>query len=123
MPERSPYRIELAEPAARDFDEIIDWTLASFGEDATIRYADLIAKALEDSESDPLRVGSQSRPELPAGVLVYHLALSRDRARSGLGIVKNPRHFVVYQVRAPLVVVLRLLHDAQDLPRHIPDPD
>jgi toxin ParE1/3/4 len=36
------------------------------------------------------------------------------------GIVRNPRHFIVYRRRTPdLVTVLRVLHDAMDLARHL----
>jgi toxin ParE1/3/4 len=74
---------------------------------------------VDDIADDPERPGSRARPDLPGGVRIYHLASSRDRAASGYGVVKQPRHFIVYQVRGRRVRVVRVLHDATDLKRHL----
>ena len=101
--------------------DIMHWSLKEFGEDAALRYDALMTQALRDVADDPERPGSQQRPELAEGVLIYHLRFSRDRARSALGIVKQPRHFVVYRRRDRTIDVLRVLHDARDLQRHVPE--
>jgi len=37
-------------------------------------------------------------------------------------VVKKPRHFLVYRRRGEEVIdVVRVLHDARDLERHLPD--
>jgi hypothetical protein len=51
----------------------------------------------------------------PGGIRTYHLTHSRDRARSSLGIVKTPRHLLLYCLEGRLVQVLRFVHDEQDL--------
>lgn len=86
----------------------------------SLRYNSSMTQALRDIAEEPERPGSQQRPELGAGVLVYHLRFSRDRAGSEPGRVKVPRHFLVYRRQNGLIEVLRVLHDARDLERHVP---
>jgi toxin ParE1/3/4 len=93
-----------------------------FGERAAARYRDLLKQALRDIAADPERPGSKERPDLARGVRTYHLFFSRDRARGDLGVVKKPRHFLVYRRRGEAVIdVVRVLHDARDLERHLPE--
>jgi toxin ParE1/3/4 len=95
--------------------------LREFAEDAALRYDALLTEALADIGDDPERPGSQQRPELAKGVLAYHLSFSRDRARSALGVVHRPRHFLIYRRQGHVIEVLRVLHDARDLRRHLPE--
>ena len=90
-----------------------------FGRDAAKRYEGLIIQALRDLEADMERPGSQDRSDLQDGVRSYHLSLSRDRARTALAIVQNPRHFIIYRGREGQGEVLRILHDGRDLQRHL----
>ena len=53
------------------------------------------------------------------GSRAYHLSFSRGRA--GRPGVKEPRQYLVYRHRENMVEVARLLHDALDLERHIPE--
>lgn len=117
------FRARFSEQALRDFEGITAWTLSRFGEDALLRYEDLILQAIHDLEEDPFRVGSKAPQGLPDGVRTYHLTYSRGRARSSLAIVKNPRHLLLHRFEGRLVQVLRLLHDEQDLGRHISELD
>lgn len=81
----------------------------------------LIRQALLDVEADPERPGSKERPEIMIkGARTYHLSLSRSRV-SGQP-VKEPRHFLLYRRRADGVIeVARVLDDARDLQRHLPE--
>ena len=101
----------------------MNWSLREFGEKAALRYDALMARVLTDIAADPELPGAQHRSALAEGVLVYHLRFSRDRARTALGIVRNPRHFVVYRRRdqTNIIEVLRVLHDGRDLARHVPE--
>jgi toxin ParE1/3/4 len=74
------------------------WSHERFGERAAARYQDLLKQALRDIAADPERPGSRERPELARGVRTFHLSLSRGRARGEFGIVRKPRHFLVYRV-------------------------
>jgi len=112
--------LELTEAARADVAQILRLSAADFGEAARSRYAALIATAFADLLSDPLRPNSIDRPELAAGVRTYRLRHGRRRAAGRLGAVRTPRHLIVYQTPEPdLVVVLRVLHDAMELERHL----
>jgi len=115
-----PLQIILAPAAERDVRETLRWSRERFGERAAARYRNLLKQALRDIAADPERPGSQERPDLAPGIRVYHLFFSRDRARGSLGIVRTPRHFLVYRRRETVIDVVRVLHDARDLERHMP---
>lgn len=115
------FHLIVSDVAARDIETILEWTVENFGLDAELRYRRLITQALRDIEEEPNRLESRRLPGLPSATLSYHLYFSRERARSELGWVRRPRHSVLYQVRGPVVVVLRLLHDEQDRSRKIRD--
>ena len=59
--------------------DILEWSDTHFGEDAAIRYAELTTQALRDIEADPLRPNARHLTELQPGLLIYHLANSRNR--------------------------------------------
>jgi toxin ParE1/3/4 len=114
-------RVVLAPSARSDIREALKWSRERFGERAAVRYRDLVKQALRDIVADPERPGSQERPDLARGIRTYHLFFSRERAKAGLGMVKTPRHFLIYRLRDESVIdVVRVLHDARDLERHLP---
>ena len=101
--------------------DVLDWSLEKFGLRATKRYRILLKKAFVDIAEDPERPGAQGRPELGKDIFAYHIRFSRERAQSGLGIVGNPRHFVVYRAgkNKNVIEIIRILHDGRDLARHV----
>jgi toxin ParE1/3/4 len=105
--------------ARRDIAAIVRRSVQEFGEAASLRYSALIRQALFDIEADPERVGSRERPEIMIeGARTYHISLSRV---IGLG-VKEPRHLLLYRRHDDGVIeVARILHDARDLQRHLPE--
>ncbi len=115
-------RYRLSDAAQADVIDILAWTHEQFGEAARLRYESLIVAALRDVATQPARPGSVARPELGAGVRSWHLRLSRDRVGTGAGVVRRPRHFLVYRFEPALLVVGRVLHDAMEMARHL-DPD
>ncbi len=115
-------RYRLSDAAQADVIDILAWTQAQFGEAARLRYESLIVAALRDVATQPGRAGSIERPEFGAGVRSWHLRLSRDHVATGAGVVRRPRHFLIYRVEPPLLVVGRVLHDAMELARHL-DPE
>ena len=117
---RAKYGIRVTRTAGRDIVAVTNWSLKEFGEDADLRYDALITQALTDIGDDPERAGSRQRFELAKGVLIYHLRFSRDRAKSVLGVVHHPRHFVIYRRQEHLIEILRVLHDTRELQRHMP---
>ena len=118
---RAGLKVVLAPSARRDIREALQWSEDRFGTRAAARYRALLKQALRDIASDPERPGSTERPELSSGARTYHLRFSRERARAG-GVVKNPRHFLLYRRRDEgTIEVARILHDARDLERHLPE--
>jgi toxin ParE1/3/4 len=112
-------RYRLSAAAQADILEILGWSEDQFGEPARLRYERLIVAALRDVATRPERPGSLERPELGPGVRSWHLRLSRDRTSARSGVVRNPRHFIVYRIEPDLLVVGRVLHDAMELVRHM----
>lgn len=120
MTKRPRLQVHVTGPAKRDIAAIVRWSFREFGEAAALRYEVLILQALCDIGEEPERQGSKERPEIMIeGARVYHLSFSRSRvSRSG---VKEPRHFVLYRRRGDVIDVARILHDARDLERHLPE--
>jgi len=52
------------------------------------------------------------------GARTYHLSLSRSRLPGA--VVKEPRHFILFRRSGEVIEVARILHDASDLERHLP---
>lgn len=120
MPNPRPQFI-LAPAARRDIRAALKWSEEKFGSRAAQRYRALLKQALRDIMADPERPGSMQRPELSAGARTYHLRFSRGRARAS-GAVNNPRHFLIYRRSDEgIIEVARVLHDARDLERHLPE--
>jgi toxin ParE1/3/4 len=114
-------RLRITAPAGRDIAAALRWSTERFGVSGRRRYEILIATALRDIAQGSHRPAATERPDLGQGVQVYHLRHSRDRARTADGVVRTPRHFIVFRSTLPDVVVLRVLHDSMDLSRHLED--
>lgn len=113
--------LRLSASAEADIVSLLAWTASRFGEMARRRYEVLLATALRDVAADPERPGSAARPELGLGVRSYHLFHSRERARGPDGMVRRPRHFLLYRPTNPDVIGIgRVLHDAMEVGRHLP---
>ena len=110
----SRWAVRLAAAAEADFKEILRWTVDQFGETQARSYAETIAAALSDLAAGPTVAGARRRDDILEGIFTLHVA---RKGRKG-------RHFVMFRVaRAPdreVIEVLRLLHDARDLQRHLP---
>jgi toxin ParE1/3/4 len=74
---------------------------------------------LKDGASDPERPGSFNRPEIIEGARTYHLRFSRENVTGDR--VEVPWHLLLYRRRNNAIEVARVLHDAQDLKRHLPE--
>jgi toxin ParE1/3/4 len=77
---------------------------------------------LRDIAADPGCPGSLARPEFGANVRSYHLRHSRKRAHTPFGLVRQPRHLLLYRLQRPdLVGIGRVLHDTMEIERHLPN--
>ncbi len=87
--------LRLTAQAQADISDILDWTGQHFGDAAQDRYEQLLSRALEGLEEDPLR-----------------------HSKADIGVA-HPRHLIVYQLQQGDVVnIVRILHDAMDFERH-----
>jgi len=112
------YTLRPTHVARQDLIDIRRYTRRTYGARQANAYDALIRQAFKDIAADPFRPGSRERPEIGAGVRSYHISLSRERAGSR---IKAPRHFVLYYLPSDSeIAVSRVIHDARDLPRHIP---
>ena len=107
------WQVRLAATVEADFDEIVQWTAARFGKRQANLYAETLLAALDALKEGPLLPGVKTRDDLFTGVFTLHAA------RSG----RKARHIIVFRVDphgdGEVLQVLRILHDAMDLPRHL----
>jgi toxin ParE1/3/4 len=107
------WRVRLASAAEADFDQILQWTAERFGKDQADVYAETLLAALDALKEGPAVAGAKARDDLSKGVLALHAA------RSG----RKARHIILFRAETSpgkgTIQVLRILHDAMDLPRHI----
>lgn len=106
------WTVRLSTAAEADFEHIIQWTSEHFDDAQAIVYAETLSLALAALTEGPAIVGAKARDEILKGLFSLHVA------RQG----RRGRHFIMFRL-APrgsgnVIEVLRLLHDAMDLPRH-----
>jgi len=111
------WTVRLTAAAEADFEEILRWTVERFSEAQARIYADTVSAALTDLTAGPAVLGAKKRDDILKGIFTLHVA------RNG----RKGRHFALCRVgRAPdrdVIDVLRILHDAMDLQRHLPPAD
>jgi toxin ParE1/3/4 len=110
---RDSWRVRLTAAAETDFNRILRETAERFGERQATHYAETLLAALDALHQGPRAPGARPRDELAKGVFTLHVARAGRRAR----------HLVVFRIEpghgGKFVQVLRILHDAMDLPRHV----
>lgn len=111
-------RVRLAARAKREIGGILRSTLKDFGSAALDRYRLLFEAALRDLGDDAERPGVVSGP-LADGARLYHLRHSKGHAFGEP--VGRPRHLIAFKVDGDTVRVMRVLHDAMDLPARLTD--
>lgn len=110
-----PLRLSIA--AERDLRIIFADSEERFGVQAAARYRRLVSAALRDLRENDERAGVKT---LETGARIYHLRFSRRRLRRGASIAL-PRHLLAFRIVDDRIIVLRVLHDAMDLPEHLKD--
>jgi toxin ParE1/3/4 len=108
-----PWSVRLTARATADYGRIIEWTSERFGEKQARIYAETLALALGTLVSGPTTTGVCERADIARGLFTLHVA------RQG----RKGRHFILFQIGSRKahrrIEVLRLLHDAMDLPSQI----
>ena len=110
------WRVRLAAAAEADFDRILQWTAERFGKRRADIYTETLLAALDALKEGPAAAGVKNRNGLSKDILALHAS------RSG----RKARHIVLFRVELGgdkrIIQVLRILHDAMDLPRHLSPP-
>jgi toxin ParE1/3/4 len=105
------WRVRLSVAANQDLASSLHWTSQAFGPKQASDYQQTIVQAVRALGGGPDLPDSKARDEVRAGVRILRVA---RRGRRG-------RHILVYRVIGEGVIeVLRILHDAMDLGRHVP---
>ena len=111
------WRVRLTAAAEADFRDIIGWSAEQFGDARARAYGETIALALETLTDGPGVPGVKARDEILPGVQTLHAARRGRRAR----------HFILFRVAkaegGDTIEILRILHDAMDLARHLPSEE
>lgn len=107
------WSVRLTAAADADFREIVAWTAAQFGVAQAIVYAQTLSAAIEALSGGPGIAGAKARADIGEGLFTLHV---KRRGAKG-------RHFLLCRAGDDderVVEVLRVLHDAMDLARHVP---
>ena len=111
--------IRLTASAETDFQNILRWTKDQFGEAQARVYVQTLSAALQAlADGELATIGAKARNEIVKRLLTLHVA---RESRKG-------RHILLFRVgqddaRREAIEVLRVLHDAMELPRHLPPMD
>ncbi|MBN9611850.1 MAG: hypothetical protein BGO26_16640 [Actinobacteria bacterium 69-20] len=110
------YELSLAPAARADIIDTLDWSVKNFGDLVREGYEALIVAAFDLIRDDPTVLGSRERADLAVGLRTLHLRACRNHVSPAVRRISSPRHFVVYRKVGEVVQVVRLLHDAMNLP-------
>jgi toxin ParE1/3/4 len=103
----------LTDAAQADFYDIISWTAEQFGELQARRYEATITQALAALIDGPNRIGARTRGDILPELMSLHVARAGNKGR----------HFILFRLTGDegeeTIEVLRILHDAMDLARHV----
>jgi toxin ParE1/3/4 len=107
------WRIRLGTEAEKDFVRILKYTRDTFGRRQVDVYRTTLLDALAALDAGPDVPESIRREDIRPNLRTLHVA------RLG----RRGRHFIMYRAAQDHVIeVVRILHDAMDLARHLP-PD
>jgi toxin ParE1/3/4 len=110
--------VDVSPQAERELVAVLVYSATEFGLAAALRYQILIDQAFADLAENPTRIGVGTRDDVPAGFWLYPIRYSRDHvARDDR--VKSASHVVVFRFDDQQVEILRLLHDAMDVPSRL----
>ena len=111
------WNVRLTAAAESDFRQIVRWSARQFGEIQAETYARTLSSAIEALAGGPETVGVRRREDIGRGLMSLHVARNRRKGR----------HFIIFRTlrvgEDRFIEVLRLLHDAMELARHLPASD
>lgn len=106
------WKVHAGAVAQTDFRAIIDWTNERFGPEQAHSYGAILVDALDALGGGPTALGVKARPDIGPNLYTLHAARQGHRAR----------HFILFRTVTGhhRIEVLRILHDAMDVARHVP---
>ena len=112
-------RLVVRPRALEDQRDLLIRSRREFGSAAQRAYEALIRRAMRSLCAEPTRAGVVTDDALPAGVCLFHIRHARQRRTAPA----RPRHFIVFTHDAATLTVIRILHDAMDVPARLNDDD
>ncbi len=109
-------RLFVAGAAQADIEDILEFSRATHGAEAARRYLVLIHQGIADVWREPGRPTCTT--DEPGGLRHYPLRLAARRLARADNVRSAP-HLIVYRYDEAMVEIVRLLHAAMDLPRHL----
>ncbi len=95
------FQLELSSRARADIQNVLAYTVETWGERQAYEYGAVLDNALATIEQTP-KIG-HAKPDLQAGILCY---------RAG-------QHLIFYRIDGSTVYVLRVLHSRMDYAHHL----
>lgn len=95
--------LDLTDAALADLREIRDYTLAKWGERQETLYLDAMWKRFAEMLTEPSRFRQ------------------REDLFPGCRIAGHQKHVILFRVEADRLQIIRVLHTAMDLKRHLPE--
>jgi len=103
--------------ASLDLSIILAASDERFGPAVRTRYRALLQQAIRDVADDPHRPGVRAIADR-GGAWAYHTRHARPCTSRRVG---RPRHVIVFRVAGDRAIILRILHDAMDIPAWLQD--
>lgn len=104
------WRVRLGAAAELDYANILKWTAENFSPSRARVYRETLRQSIDELAGGSEIVGSKARDEIMRGLRTLHVA------RHG----RRGRHFLMYRVKKETIEIVRILHDAMELNRHLP---
>jgi toxin ParE1/3/4 len=109
--------VAVAWAARADIRHLLQTSERSFGPEARRRYRQLIEQALRNLSRSSEPPGSLPITELSGNYRIYHIRFARLPKRETT--VRHPRHALVYRIEESRLIVVRVLHERQLIPRNV----
>lgn len=109
-------QLDVARNARRDIDKLLWDSHVRHGARAADRYRRLIDAALADLRHDPSRPTATRFETTTLWLYALRIASRRLAVTHRVG---DPPHVVAYRFDEARVRIVRVLHEAMDLPRHL----
>jgi toxin ParE1/3/4 len=109
------WTVQLSDVAKSDLRRVVDWTADHFGDGQARGYARAFVELLKELATGPDISGCRRRDDIATGLFTVHIARRRRKGR----------HLLMFRIsdgERRHIEVLRILHDAMELRRHLP-PD